>query len=222
MNTPSTRNLLITTALSVGMLAEAAPTKKIEVRRLEMATKLQACLTAGFEDWNVTYLARDEQSGKGVVTVSTGWLSDEMKRCKRTATSAKPAEKCPKMPVYIGGGRIQSVPDENEKQTEHFDDTNKPGTGKLKMLYDEIRSLDTKESNGRVKAVVCFGRKTFSPHDEKILDNMGIPKCTASITEAEAQKEYDDFMVEAVDQCNYRAEIKTDFGAKLRAALRKK
>lgn len=219
MNTPGLKNILLAAAVSVGLSAEAAtPAKKIEVQRQKMASKLQTCLTAGFDNYSVTSWIKDENGSRSIR--SAGWLTDGKKSCEHAAT--QPKEGCPKVQTYVGGGRIQYDSSKKQKQVEIFTDTNKPGSGAIKIFTDEVWSNDEKDSGDKIDHVVCYGREAIPASDQKVINKMGVPDCTSTVAQNEAQKEYDDFMAEATAQCDYKAEMNIDFGNKLREVLKRK
>ncbi|MCX6733500.1 MAG: hypothetical protein NTX63_01685 [Candidatus Peregrinibacteria bacterium] len=217
MNSPSLRNVLVAAALSLGISVDAAPAKNIAVRRQEMATKLQACLKVGFENYDFTGYYKDEKGNSKIIR-SSGWLSDGKKTCERYLPT--PKEGCPKEPMYVGGGRIQHEHGTKQKQVEGFIDS-KPGNGSIKMFSDEISSNDGKDPRDKIEHVICYGRDAIPAKDQKVMNKMGIPDCTDTVSQPEAQKEYDDFMAEAASQCDYKAEIDVDFGNKLKKILKK-
>lgn len=217
MNTPRLRNVLVAAAVSLGISVDAAPTKNIAVQRQEMATKLQACLKAGFENYDITNWVKDEKGNTRSIR-SNGWLSDGKKSCDHFLPT--PKEGCPKTQVYIGGGRIQYESAKKQKQVETFIDS-RAGNGSIKMFSDEIWSNDGKDPRDKIEHVVCYGREAIPANDQKIMNKMGVPDCTDTISQPEAQKEYDDFMAEATSQCEYKAETNADFGNKLKKVLKK-
>lgn len=215
MNTPKLRNALVAAAVSLGISVDAAPANNIAVQRQGMATKLQACLEAGFDNYETTGMYIDEKGNRKIIS-SNGWLSDSKKACERYAPT--PKEGCPKTPAYGGGGRIQHEHGTNQKQVELFTEST-PASGSIKVFNDEIWSSDGKNPRDKIEHVVCYGRDTIPKKDQKVISKMGIPDCTDVISQAEAQKEYDDFMAEAGSQCDYKAEIDVDFGKRLRKIM---
>ncbi len=192
------KNTVVAAAISVGLSAEAAPGKKVDAQRSQTVAKLQACLAAGFEDYSYTRVERENGNYRQYQT--QGWL---------------PRKALP-------GGRSEYFNETKVQHTEIFIDSAKPATGIVGQYSDESKLHDGRVNNGDFQSKVCYGEKELTPHDREILRRIGIQDCTERTTQQIAQKRYDEFLREAVSQCDQKAKSDAGFWKKLQATLKRK